>query len=184
VLACLLFACAAYTPRGDRTVRVVDLLHELPRADTRPAGVRFEVAEHTFSSVRHATALVPAPGRIIWTLNFPPRAALRTALATMPGAGSSSDASVTFRIGISDDRVYEPLAEQRVSAEETQRHGWIPLSVDLSLYGGRQWSVFYRPDSHPWRLVFNVDISGGRAIGLWGAPGIDTDAGTARIWRR
>ena len=166
-------------------MRVIDLVHEFPKAEKRSAGAAFEVAEHTFSAVRHATIVAPAPSRIIWTVNFPARGLLRTAVAVLPDAGvAPRDASVTFRLGISDHRIYEPLVQQTLSASDTERTGWSSLTADLSRYGGWQWSLFYRPDSHPWRLIFNADAAGGRALALWGGAGIETDAGAARDWFR
>lgn len=166
-------------------MQVIDLVHEFPKAEKRSAGAAFEVAEHTLSAVRHATIVAPAPSRIIWTLNFPARGRLRTAVGVLPGEGAAPvDASVTFRLGISDHRIYEPLVQQTLSAADTERTGWAILTADLSRYGGWQWSLFYRPDSHPWRLIFNADAAGGRALALWGSAGIETDARAARDWWR
>src|SRR5687768_3531419 len=72
-LACLVTACVGVGPRDGSPVRVVDLVHDFPRAERRPAGAAFEVAEHTFRATRHATVAVPAPSRLIYLLRFPPR---------------------------------------------------------------------------------------------------------------
>jgi hypothetical protein len=162
-------------------VRVIDLVRELPRAEKYPTNAQFEVAEHTLSSVRHATIVVPAPSRMIWTLRLPARGLVRTWVAVEPH-GDAVAASVTFRLGISDHRIYEPLAQRLLTASETHDKGWIALAADVSLYGGPQWSLFHRPDAHSWRLIFNADSGGGVARALWGAPGVDSDADAARIW--
>jgi hypothetical protein len=176
-------ACGGSARTGEeKPVRVIDLLHELPRAEKRPSGAAFELAEHTFSSATRATLAAPAPSRVIWTLHFPARGELRTYLAVTAPPGA--DAEVNFRIGISDDRFYEGLAEQRVTASQTRASGWVPLSVDLSLYGGRKWSLFYRPDSRTWQLIFNADQASGQPRALWGAPGVDADVSAAREWNR
>jgi hypothetical protein len=163
-------------------VRVIDLVRELPRAETRPVGAEFDIAEHTLSTVRHATIAVQAPSRMIWTLRLPARGIIRAWVAVLP-APETREASATFRIGISDHRIYEPLAQQLVTTADSATTGWILVTADLSLYGGRQWSLFHRPDAHPWRVIFNADPGYGRARALWGAPGIDTDSQAARAWR-
>jgi hypothetical protein len=167
--------------RGERNVRVIDLVHELPRAERRPLSVPFEVAEHTLSSVRRATIVAPVPSRIVWTLRLPARGMIHTWVALLP-SGGSTEATVTLRFGISDDRRYDPLARHILSAKANMENGWTALAADLSLYGGPQWSVFHRPDARPWRLVFSADAGHGDARVLWGAPGVDTDQEGARSW--
>ena len=156
-------------------------MHELPRAEKRPPNMQLEVAEHTFSSVRQATIVAPAPSRIIWTLRFPARGMVRTWIAVLP-ADDSSDASVTFRLGVSDQRLYDGLTQHVLSASDSHVKGWVALSADVSLYGGPQWSLFHRPDRHPWRLIFSADAGSGIAKALWGAPGVETDPSGARDW--
>jgi hypothetical protein len=177
----LLSTCAACVPRRERNVRVIDLVHEFPRAEKRPQGATFEVAEHIVSSVRHATVSAPVPSRITWNTALPAHGILRAALAVAPLDGSRPDVAVNFRVGISDDRIYEALGQQRVS---TTQAGWTALTIDVSLYGGRQWSIFYRPDLRQWRLVFNAEPIGGEGRALWGAPGVDTDSESAKAWWR
>lgn len=161
-------------------MRVIDLLHELPRAEKRPGAGVFELREHTLSGAAHATLVAPAPSRIVWILRLPARAVLRTDVAVLPAPGG--DVAVTFRVGVSDDRRYDQLAQAQVPASRTRESGWVPITADLSLYGGRQWSLFYRPDSQAWRVVFSADLSRGAGRVLWGAPGIDTDVKAARAW--
>ena len=139
------------------------------------------MAEHTFSATRHATVAVPAPSRLIYSLRFPPRGVFRAWLAVRPGPGR--EASVTFRVGISDERIYEPLTQQLVTSSETVEKGWIAMSADVSLYGGRHWSLFHQPDERQWKLILNADAGYGVARAFWGAPGVDTDRDAARRWR-
>jgi hypothetical protein len=107
---------------------------------------------------------------------------VQTLVAIVPAQDQS--ATVAFRVGVSDERLYDALAERRVSVAAGQPPQWLPLTVDLSLYAGRKWSLFFRPDSHPWRLVFNADLLAGQAVALWGSPGVDTDVSGARAWRQ
>ena len=164
-------------------MRVIDLVRELPRAEKRPATAPFEVTEHIFSSDRHASIAAPAPSRIVWTLRMPARGTVRTWVALIPADGSV-EAAATLRLGVSDDRRYDPLAQLALTTSQTARQGWIALSADVSLYGGWQWSLFHRPDRREWRLVFSADYGGGAGRVLWGAPGIDTDQEGARAWWR
>jgi hypothetical protein len=107
---------------------------------------------------------------------------VQTLVAIVPAQDQS--ATVAFRVGVSDERLYDALAERRVSVAAGQPPQWRPLTVDLSLYAGRKWSLFFRPDSHPWRLVFNADLLAGQAVALWGSPGVDTDVSGARAWKQ
>jgi hypothetical protein len=123
------------------------------------------------------------PSRMIWTLRLPARGIIRAWVAVLP-ADETREASAMFRIGISDHRLYEPLAQQLVTSADSMAKGWILVTADVSLYGGRHWSLFHRPDSHSWRVIFNADQGYGAARALWGAPGIDTDSRAARAWRQ
>jgi hypothetical protein len=158
-------------------VRAIDLLYQVDRAEKYPATGAFEIAEHTLDGPTTTSLAVPAPSRIIWTLGFPRRGVFhaRVGIPALP-----RDCIVTFRVGVSDDRIYEAIA--RVVASSNAE--WIPISADLSRYAGWKWSLFYRPESHPWRLVLSVDTNGATTRALWGSPGIDTDRAAARDFAR
>ena len=163
-------------------MRAIDLLHESGRAFKRPDASIFSLGEHTVGGeTRRALAATP-PCRIIWTVWFPPRPLVRTLVAVVPPRDQK--AVVVFRIGVSDERVYDALEERRVTADAGEEARWLPFDVDLSEYAGRKWRIFFRPDSHPWRLVFNADKIEGDAVVLWGSPGVDTDVKGARAWRQ
>jgi hypothetical protein len=170
--------CAA----DDRpTVRAIDLRHEFSRAEKRPAEGAFAIAEHALLGTRYAGIEAPPASRLIWTGKLPARATLRAMVAVLAAAGG--EATINFRVGVSDERLYEALAEQRVSAARTREVGWIPLSADLSPYAGRKWSVFYRPGAKVWRLVLSTDRIDGNGRAFWGSPGVDSDVEAAREWR-
>jgi hypothetical protein len=177
-----LAACRGEPDPATSHVRAIDLLHEAGRASKRPSDLVFSVGEHTAGGERRPALAGRAPCRIIWTLRFPPRSLVQTLVAIVPAQDQS--ATVAFRVGVSDERLYDALAERRVSVAAGQPPQWLPLTVDLSLYAGRKWSLFFRPDSHPWRLVFNADLLAGQAVALWGSPGVDTDVSGARAWTR
>jgi hypothetical protein len=82
-----------------------------------------------------------------------------------------SDAPVRFRLGVADNRTYEPLAQVTV----TKAGGARPFNVDLSAYAGWKWSLFYHPDRIAWRLILSADaVDGVPGAGVWGAPRVMT----------
>jgi hypothetical protein len=173
----LLAACvgACHAPRGERSVHVIDLLKELPRAERLPDPAAFGVVEQTIGGVSRPAVAIPIPARVVWTLRFPERATFN-ALVAVDGAPSTL---VVFRVGVSDERRYDALARVELASAPPQ---WIPLAADLSVYAGRKWSVFYRPDAHPWRLVLSIDGVGGAARAICAEPSVDSDREAARAY--
>lgn len=172
-LACL--ADSTCRPRAANAVEVLDLLKALPRAERRgPAefGEPAKAAADGFGTDLRPSIVVVVPSRITWRgLRFAPGSLQRTTVGARPLASSTK---VLFRIGISDERSYEDLARQVV---DTDTPGWTDMRLDLSRYGGWQWSVFYHPDRHCWNLIFNVSASGGAlpgVAGLWALPAVYT----------
>lgn len=156
----------------------MDLLRKLQDAERRPAGGRFDAGEHTFAGRSLASLVVPAESRLTWTIAIPHRARLRL-LAAVPG--TNGPATVSFRVGISDDRLYTTLVETPVTSGETATRGWSPVEADLSLYAGRQWSLFYRPDSRLWKVVIGTHVlEGDPPLVYLGIPAMLTDAEGAR----
>jgi hypothetical protein len=165
--------------RGPR-LRVIDLLKQFGNAETRPVSGEFDVEEYVCAGVSHASLAVPSNSRVIWPLRLPERAVLATHAAIEGPPGSSA----LFRVGISDHRIYEPLATRTVTSDDCGR-GWMPIDVDLSLYSGWKLSIFYQPGRREWRLVLGVTMeSGAPSRAYWALPGIDTDAGAARRFYR
>ena len=173
-MAAALAGCSG-EPRGSQ-VRVVDLLKQVGHAEKRPLDGAFPIAEHTLQGVARASLVAPAASRVTWLQALPRRGTLHTDVAVPPASGH---AVVAFRVGISDDRIYETLLERQVSSDPAR--GWTPLAADLSRYAGPQFSLFYRPDRRRWRLVLAATpVEGAPGVVFWGAPGIDTDAAAAR----
>ncbi len=95
--------------------------------------------------------------------------------------GGSNAAGVRFRIGISDHRVSESLADYTVREER----GWTELAADLSPFAGFKWSLFYRPDRIIWRIALATDDLGNAPTrAIWGSPEILTDARSARDYQK
>ena len=179
VLALAAAIAGACTERNGPRVTAVDLIKLAPRAERRPAGGDFPVVEYTCGGTTIAGQAVPIPSRVIFTMHFPTEAHLITA-AAVDGA---VDAAAEFRIGVSDRRTYETLFASRVAAGAC-RDGWTDITVDLSLYAGRQWSLFYRPDERTWELIFGVAVPEGAATrAIWGMPRIESDSRSAKAWR-
>ena len=171
-----LAAAATGCTAGTTQVTAIDLLKRADAATRRPEAGPFAIEDQPCGGRRITAQAVPVPSRLTWTLNFPARARL---IAT-PGLAGSSDAAAEFRVGISDRRVYETLLTQVVAADACA-HGGQEISIDLSRFGGRQWSLFYRPDDRRWELIFGVTVKSGEvARAFWGAPRVEADTRAAR----
>lgn len=154
----------------------VDLIHQFERADKRPPSA-FDVAERTVGGVSRPSLVVPVPSRATWSLPLPRHGVFRAFLAL---DAQDPAAAVRLRIGVSDHRIYEGIADWVV----TSRDGWAAVQADLSAYAGFQWSLFYRPDEVVWRVVLAADpVDGGTGRGLWGSPEIATDRRAALEYR-
>src|ERR671930_2767594 len=127
-----LMAAGCRAPAPSSSVPVVDLIKEFGRAEKRPAD-QYSIADHLAGGARRPSIVAPAPGRITWSLPLPRRGLLRTALVAMTAA------PVRVRIGVSDARIYEGLAEAVV----TDASRWSTLTADLSAYAGWKFSLFY-----------------------------------------
>jgi hypothetical protein len=167
-------ACGAGAPQAQ--LLVVDLIGKFRLAETRPAGGAFGLAQHTLGGRVRATVEVPVPSRVIWTIPVPRRGRLVLTPALLP---STSPAQVRFRAGVSDNRIYEGLADTTLRSGDAAVG--TPLEIDLSDYAGLKWSIFYQPDWRVWRLVLNTElIEGAPTRALWIEPAIYTDGRAAR----
>jgi hypothetical protein len=170
ILAVVIVAAAvACRPAGTPVaVVVVDLVRQFDRAEKRPPAA-FDIADRTVHGVSRPSLVVPVPSRATWSLPLPRRGVFRAFLALDAGDPATA---VRLRIGVSDHRIYEGLADWVI----TGRDGWTEVHADLSAYAGFHWSLFYRPDGITWRVVLGADpVEGGPALALWGAPEIATD---------
>jgi hypothetical protein len=176
-LSCLLIAGLACRQASGTTIRVFDLISQFGHAEARPFNGSFQLTGHTFGGRARASIAVPVPSRMTWTLTLPRRSSLRVGVAV---SGIRGAASVRFRVGVSDQRIYESLVERVVTSADSAK-GWVPLAADLSPYAGPKLSLFYHPDRQTWHIVLAVDaIDGGDAAAFWAEPGIETDTDAAR----
>jgi hypothetical protein len=170
LLGILLLAGGCRSAAGPPSIRVVDFIKEFDRAEQRPAAA-YALTEFRARGTSHPSIASPAPGRIIWQVPLPRRGTFHTAVAIDGGV------PVRFRIGVSDDRIYEELAAVTVSSAEA----WTDLRADLSAYAGWKWSLFYRPERRRWRVVLSTDaVAGQPGRGMWGAPSVSADTNSAR----
>lgn len=172
-------ALAACAPADPSPVRIVDLVRDFRDAEARPSRAAFEVADVSVSGQSLPTIRTIAPSRLIFVLPVPRRSTFAARVAIEGGVDGTPPQPLRFRVGVSDDRIYEQLSD--VLLTPGVQAGWTELRADLSAYAGWQWSLFYRPEERRWRLVLSTDaVSGVRARGVWGAPGIDGDRSAAR----
>jgi hypothetical protein len=163
-------------------VRTIDLIKSLGHAERRPSDASFQLAEHTFGGHARASIAAPVPSRITWRTKVPRRSILRVD-AAVPSDPAGA-VSVTFRLGISDDRVYESLVERSVTSADSV-NGWTSIVANLSNYAGPKLSLFYQPDGRTWHIVLATDpLQGAAREAYWGEPGIDTDTAAARAYFR
>src|SRR5689334_2776840 len=96
------------------TLPVVDLTRTFAGTDHRPAQ-GFEVTAYEADGIARPSIVMPVPARAIWMMPLPRhglfRAFVTTASVTPGDTSGKPGASVRFRLGISDDRVFEDLTE-------------------------------------------------------------------------
>lgn len=169
VFAWILFACASAACSGrpaDVILEADDLIARLSVAERRAAGPLDEwIRAGTAGPAtdRRVALLMRAPSRVIWTGRLPQRAWIETAVALIEGTGA------TARVGISDLRLYEALAQIEMKPARDGEPSWQPVRIDLDKYAGWQWSLFYRPSSIEWQLVFAADAKPEGTI-AWARP--------------
>jgi hypothetical protein len=170
-------AAACRRPHDAAQVRAVDLLFHFKDAVHRPDPAPFEIREHTAGGRARPSLVVPPVSRVIWRVPIPERARLVLHAAVPADTGP---ATAVFRVGISDGRQYETLAQRSVTSAETAA-AWVEMAADLSMYAGRKFSIFYRPDSIRWQLIVGTYVTAGSPPFLvLGTPSIETDSAAAR----
>jgi hypothetical protein len=180
LLAMLAMVPGSCAREDSSPVRIVDLVREFRHAaEARPSRDSFEVADVSLSGQSEPAIRTIAPSRLVFVLPVPRRGVFVARVAIDGGVDDAPPQPLRFRVGVSDDRIYEQLAD--VLLTPGVQTGWTEFRADLSAYAGWQWSLFYRPERRRWRLVLSADaVSGVRTRGAWGAPGIDGDRAAAR----
>jgi hypothetical protein len=151
----------------------IDLLAQLPSAERRAVGdvtTAVRAAAVAAGGDQRRALVMRAPARVTWDLQFPARGRLTSAVALVPAEAPGAPTGVTARVVIVGGRTSEPLATLPLHATEPAT--WTPVDIDLSAYSGWQWSLFYRPGSRIWRVLFAADATPGGQI-AWAEPQID-----------
>jgi hypothetical protein len=175
----VVLSIAACGPRDRTPLPVVDLVRELSSAEARPSPASFDVLEYRIAGAGYPAIRTTAPSRLTYTLPIPRRSRLLARVSIDASAGGLPPQPLRFRVGVSDERLYEQLAEVLVTPGS--HSPWTDLHADLSAYAGWKWSVFYRPERRRWRLILNTDApTGVPARGVWGAVAIESDRAAAR----
>ncbi len=165
------FGAAACRGKGGAAA---DLVTSFPSAEKRsnlPPGRAFAVEDVTIRGYRKRCIRAEPTSRITWRVTPPPYAWLSASLALEPKVWDTPGDGVLFRVGVSDGHTYEELLNQVVDpANVPGDRRWVPVSVDLSAYAGRQVD-----------LIFNTNSSSpGKPadtrndLALWGEPQIRT----------
>jgi hypothetical protein len=155
----------------------ISLIDALPSAERRPATAppdAFQVTELAVAGEPRRSLSVAVPTRITYTTHIPERAELSAWLTVEGASPDVPSAGASFRVGISDGRIYEQLFEKVVAAHDANR--WTPMRIDLSRYAGWQWSLFYHPSTIAWQIVLNTYPTGAGSDhlrGVWGEPVIE-----------
>jgi hypothetical protein len=174
-LGCVVGACAQADPSP---IRIVNLVGDFRAAEARPSPAAFEVADVSIAGRSEPAIRTIAPSRLVFVLPVPRRSTFTARVAIDGEINGMSPQPLRFRVGVSDDRIYEQLAD--VLLTPGVQTGWTDIRTSLSAYAGWQWSLFYRPERQTWRLVLSTDAPTGAGRGVWGAPGIDADRSAAR----
>jgi hypothetical protein len=150
----------------------IDLVQQFDTAEKRsnlPMHEAFNVYDVTVNGETKRGIMAHPTSRIIWKVTVPNRAWLRTSICLDPRVWDQEGDGVLFRVGVSDGRAYEELVNQYLNPYAV--HGdrrWVPVSVDLSAYGGREVSVIFNTNSS---LPGKGDDSR-HDWAVWGAPAI------------
>jgi hypothetical protein len=159
----LAVACGARESTARAEINLIALLPGAERRALAPVDAAIRIAIAGPAGDRRVGLVVDAPARITWSHRLAPRSRLLAAFALVDGAPEDA---VTLRIGVSDPRTYEGLFSRRLEAGSAADASWQPLDLDLSAYGGWQWSLFYRPWNTTWRINLSVDATPHGAVAI------------------
>ena len=144
-----------------------DLVSTLSSAETRPAGKAFPVVDQEIGGETLRAISAEPPSRIIWKMQVPRDAWLKTSLGVKPEAWDKEGNGVLFRIGVSDGKSYEELLNQHVDPKSSQGdRRWIPVNLDLSAYSEMDVELIFNTNSGP----PNQKDDPTNDFAVWGAP--------------
>lgn len=169
VVAAALIAVSWAVLRDEARPPAVALASMLAEAEKRPTPEGFSLKQVTIGDETRRAVSVPAASRLTFRVVVPKDAWLRTAIAIEPQAWQQEGDGVLFRIAVSDGRTYDPLLQQHVDPYTVAAdRRWIPVTIDLSAYGGRSVQVIFSTNTS---LPQQGDDARGD-LPLWGEPAI------------
>ena len=172
VVVVLLAVVVWFFQRETRPPVAVDLVQQFPSAVKKsniPVEQAFAVTTATIRGETKPCIFEHPTSRLTFRLTPPAYAWLTTSLALRPEAWDKPGDGVVFLIGISDGRRYDLLLTEHIDPfGNPGDRRWIPVSIDLSAYAGREVDLMFNTyASQPGR---GVDTRNDWAI--WGAPAI------------
>src|SRR5258708_18941283 len=144
-----------------------DLISVFDQATKKPDAAGFQVIDATLAGDTKKAIFAPPNGRIIFHVRVPDDGWLRVSLGMKPESGDKEGNGVYFYAGVSDGKSFERLFDQTVNPfKNPSERRWIPVSVDLSAYGGEEVDVILNTvSSGP-----NLPPGDRFDLPLWGAP--------------
>ena len=107
-------------------MRIVNLVRDFRDAEARPSRASFEVADVSVAGQSEPAIRTIAPSRLIFVLPVPRRSAFAARVAIDGGVDGAPPQPLRFRVGISDDRIFEQLAD--VLLTPGVQAGWTELA--------------------------------------------------------
>lgn len=145
-------AAAWFFRRGGPGATAAELIDLYPAAEKRSniaLDEAFAIVEDTMNGERHRAIFMHPTSRLIFKdFNVPQDAWLRVWIGLRPEVWEKPGDGVLFRFGVSDGRTYDELVRQHVDPYNNPRdRRWIPITVDLSAYGGLTVDLIFNTNS-------------------------------------
>lgn len=128
-----------------------DLLQQFDAAEKRPANPPPAewclLTEAALNGVTKRAIRVLPESRLIFKVAVPNDASLRVWIGMDPEVWDKEGDGVLFRVGVSD-RTYEELLNQHLNPSTVKGdRQWVPVSIDLSAYGGREVELIFNTNA-------------------------------------
>jgi hypothetical protein len=126
----------------------IDLVEAFRGAEKRthldPAAA-FSIEPQTIKGETKPSIYAHPPSRIIFhDVKVPPNARLELFLAIKEDAWPKGTDGVYFRVGVSYGQTYRDLVTRNVDPYRVEGdRGWVPISIDLSEFGGQTINVIF-----------------------------------------
>ena len=171
VVVVLVLVLGWYLLRRSGGAGAVDLLAQFDQAEKRPPTETFPIVEATLAN--ETKRAIAAPGgsgsRITWKVRVPDDGWLRVNLGLKAEAWQKPGDGVLFMVIVSDGKASDQLFTQHVDPfNNAADRRWIPVTVDLSAYGGEQVDLIF----NTYASMPKVPVSMDNDMPLWGTPEI------------